>query len=135
MLPEDGPRTARDLGRANYSFCESTCPSHSHGPANALHQGMPVAMCCLPEGPTGVPLCPSAPLPLHPWWTSLLGQHVRHMDVTRLGVQLELQVLAYTAATHDPSHVHDLHHSSGQRRIINPLSRARAQTCILRDTS
>ena len=38
-------------------------------------------------------------------------------------------------ATQDLSRVCDLHHSSGQCQIINPLSRAKDQTCILMDTS
>ena len=37
-------------------------------------------------------------------------------------------------ATQDLSHVHDLHHSSQQRWILNPPSRARDQTRILMDT-
>ena len=55
------------------------------------------------------------------------------MEVPRLWVQLELQLLAYTIAiaTWDPSHVYDLQHSSGQRRILNPVSVARDQTCVL----
>ena len=46
-----------------------------------------------------------------------------------LGVKLELQLLAYTIATamSDPSCICDLHHSSGQHRILNPLSKARDQ--------
>ena len=40
-----------------------------------------------------------------------------------------LEVLA--TAMRDPSRVCNLHHSSGQRRILNPLSEARDQTCIL----
>ena len=35
----------------------------------------------------------------------------------------------------DPSRICDLHHSSWQLWIPNPLSKARDQTCILRDTS
>ena len=35
----------------------------------------------------------------------------------------------------DLSHVCDLHHSSRQRQILNPLSEARDQTRILMDTS
>ena len=37
---------------------------------------------------------------------------------------------AYATATamQDPSHVCDLHHSSQQRQIMNPLSEARDQT-------
>ena len=51
------------------------------------------------------------------------------MEVPRLGVQSELQSLAYTAtATRDPSCVFDLHHSSWQCRILNPLNEARDQT-------
>ena len=45
------------------------------------------------------------------------------MEVPRLGVQLELYLLAYTttAAMQDTSHVCDLHHSSQQCWILNPL--------------
>ena len=52
------------------------------------------------------------------------------MNVPSLGVQLELQLLAYTTATPtpDPSHVCYLHQSSWQHRILNPLSEARDQT-------
>ena len=42
-------------------------------------------------------------------------------QVPRLRVELELQLLAYTTATWDPSGVRDLHHSSRQCRILNPL--------------
>ena len=44
---------------------------------------------------------------------------------------------AYTTATAkpDPSHVCDLHHSSQQRRILDSLSEAKAQTRDLRVTS
>ena len=59
------------------------------------------------------------------------------MEGPRLGVELELQLPAYTTAaeTQDPSHVCDLPHSSWQRWFPNPLSRARDRTCILMDTS
>ena len=59
------------------------------------------------------------------------------MEVPRLGVKSELQLLAYTAATamSDPSCVFDLHHSSQQCQILNPLSEARDGTHILMDTS
>ena len=52
------------------------------------------------------------------------------MEVPRLGVELELQLLAYATATatQDPNHVCDLHHSSQQHRILNPLSEARDRT-------
>uniref|UniRef100_A0A8D1UMM7 Snurportin-1 n=1 Tax=Sus scrofa TaxID=9823 RepID=A0A8D1UMM7_PIG len=56
-----------------------------------------------------------------------LGPRPRHMEVPRLRVQWELQLPAYTTATAvpDPSHVFDLHHSSRQHQILNPLSEAR----------
>ena len=48
-------------------------------------------------------------------------------EVPRLGVQLELELPAYATATamRDPSHIHNLHHSSWQCKILNPLSEAR----------
>ena len=60
-----------------------------------------------------------------------------HMEVPRLGVKSEGQLLAYTtaSATPDPSHVCDLHHGSWQCWILNPLSEARDQTCIFKYTS
>ena len=56
-----------------------------------------------------------------------LGPHLWHIEVPRLGVQLELQLLAYATATAtpDPSRVCDLHHSSWQCWILNPVSKAR----------
>ena len=66
-----------------------------------------------------------------------LGPHPRHMEVPRLGVKLELQLPAYTTATAtwDLSHVCDLHHTSQQCQILNPLSEVRDQTHVLMDTS
>ena len=63
----------------------------------------------------------------------LLGPHLRHVEVPRLGVQSELRPLANATATarQDPSHLCDLHHSSWQSRILNSLSEARDQTHIL----
>ena len=45
-----------------------------------------------------------------------LGLYSGHMEVPRPGVESEFQLPAYTtaAAMLDPSHVCDLHHSSGQ---------------------
>jgi len=59
------------------------------------------------------------------------------MEVPRLGVKLEIRLPAYTTATAIPdlSHIFDLHHSSWQRLIPNPLSEARDRTCNLMDTS
>ena len=54
----------------------------------------------------------------------------------RLGVILELLLLAYTTATAtpDPSLVGNLRCSSQQCWILNPLSEARDQTRVLMDT-
>ena len=59
------------------------------------------------------------------------------MKVPRLGVESELQVLAYATATTtpDPSGICELHHSHGSTGSFNPLSEARDQTHILMDTS
>ena len=59
------------------------------------------------------------------------------MEVARLRVELELQLLAYTRvrAMRDPSLICNLHLSSWQRRILNPLSKARDQTQVLMDTT
>ena len=66
-----------------------------------------------------------------------LGVYPRHMEVSRLGVELELELPAYSTATamQDPSCVCNLHHSSWQRQILNPLSKPRDETCVLMDTS
>ena len=50
------------------------------------------------------------------------------MEVPRLRVELELQLLAYTTATPHPSRICNLHHRSWQHQILNPLSKARDQT-------
>ena len=67
----------------------------------------------------------------------VLGPHLWHMEVPRLGVKSEVQLLAYTISTAmlDLSHVCDPHYSSQQPRILNSLSEARDRTCVLMDTS
>ena len=60
------------------------------------------------------------------------------VEVPRLRVESELQLPAYTtaAATRDDAGcIGDLHHSSWQHCILNPLSKARDGTHILMDTS
>ena len=63
------------------------------------------------------------------------------MEVSRLEVELELQLPSAATATatatakQDQSLIFDLHHSSRQRWILNPLSTARDQTRILMSTS
>ena len=63
--------------------------------------------------------------------------HLWHMEVSRLGVESELQRPVYAAATAMPdmSCVCNPHHSSRQHWIPNPPSEARDQTHILMDTS
>ena len=66
-----------------------------------------------------------------------LKLHLWHMEVPRLGVELELQLQAYTRATstEDSSCLCNLHHSLWQYWILNPLSGASHWTHILKDTS
>ena len=54
----------------------------------------------------------------------LFRAHLQHMKVPRLGGELELQLMAFATvtATQDPSHICDLHCSSWQHQILNPLS-------------
>ena len=67
----------------------------------------------------------------------LLGLHPQPMEVPKLGVESELQPPACNTAMamHDLSHVGDLHHSSRQHWILNPLSKARDLACIRMDMS
>ena len=66
-----------------------------------------------------------------------LGLHLWNMEVPRVGVESELQLPAYATATAmwDPNRVCDLHHSSRQHWIFNPLSRGRDCPWVLLDTS
>ena len=65
--------------------------------------------------------------------------HPQYMEVPRLGVESELQLLpcatAIATATQDPSHVCDLHHRSRQHWILDPLREAGDRTHILIDPS
>ena len=65
-----------------------------------------------------------------------LGPHQQHMEVSRPGVKSELQLPVYTTdtATRDLSCICNLCLSLQQHQILNPLSEARNQTCILTDT-
>ena len=67
------------------------------------------------------------------FFSCFLGPHLQHMEVPRLGLELELQLLAYTTAPamQDLSLVCKLHHSSWQPWILNPLSEARGGTLVL----
>ena len=67
---------------------------------------------------------------LQSFFFCFLGLYPWHMEIPRLGVELELQLPAYTTATAMPdlSCICELHHSSQQCQILNPLSEARDQT-------
>ena len=60
-----------------------------------------------------------------------------HMEVPRLEVKSELQPPAYVTATamQNPSCICNLHYSSWQHQMLNPLSEARDQNHLLIDTS
>ena len=62
---------------------------------------------------------------------------LQHMEGPRLGVESELQLpaSATATATRDLSRVCNLHHSSRQHQVLNPLSEARDRTCVLVDSS
>ena len=66
-----------------------------------------------------------------------IGPYLQHMEVSRLGVESELELLAYATATAMPdlSHICDLHCNLRQCQILYPLSKTRDQTQILTDTS
>jgi len=66
---------------------------------------------------------PPLPPPFLFLWVCFSGSLPWHVEVPRLRVESELQLLAYTTATAmpDPSRVCNLHHSSRQHRILNPL--------------
>jgi len=57
------------------------------------------------------------------------------MEVFRLGVEMELQLLAYATTTvmQDPGHICNLHYHSWQCQIPDPQSKARDQTLNLMD--
>ena len=88
---------------------------------------------CLPSSSANCLLISSGFLFFPPF----LQLHLHHIEFPKLGVESALQLLAYAAATAmpDPSLISDLHHSSRQHWILNPLSKARDQTHILVDTS
>ena len=68
---------------------------------------------------------------------SFYGHMQWHMEGPRLRVELELQLQAYATAiaTPDLSCFCDLCCILHQCQILNPLSKAQDQTCILMDTS
>ena len=64
------------------------------------------------------------------WGTQARGQ----IGAAAAGLH-HCQSNATARAMPDLSHIYDLYHSSWQRQILNPLSKARHRTCVLMDTS
>ena len=68
-----------------------------------------------------------------------LGPLPRHLEVSRLRVESELQLPAFATATAtttpDLRRVCDLHHSSRQHGILNPLRETGDRTRVLMDAS
>ena len=95
---------------------------------------MKLPFVCLVNGPIKKPNPPY--LTRNIIFFGLLWPHLWHMAVPRLGVELELQLPAYTTATAtwDLNRICDLRHSSRKHWIPDPLSKARDGTCILTDT-
>ena len=122
---------------SNGQLFKSTKISKTKGPqrGEATWLFSPVAGKVL--GLQGIPLWFSFSFFLSFFFFVFLGLNPWHVEVPRLGVKSELQLLAYTTATamRDPSHVCDLHPSSRQHWILNPLSKARDGSCILVDPS
>ena len=58
------------------------------------------------------------------WWPRL-----------RVTSELQLRPIPHSHVTQDPSHISDLCQSLWQHWILNPLSKARAQTCIFMETT
>ena len=71
------------------------------------------------------------------FFSVFLGPCLWHMEVPRLEVESELQLPVYPTATEmpDPRRVCNLHQSSQQCWILDRLSKARDQTCVLMETS
>ena len=69
------------------------------------------------------------------FFSVFLGPNLKHIEVTRLAVESELQLLAYHTATamQDLSCACNLYHSSWQQHILDPMGKAMDQTGILID--
>ena len=98
-------------------------------PWEDLAYGCSILHCFAPEGRK------LSPYFWFVWFFVFLDLYLQHMEILRPGVELQLPAYTTAIATWDPSHVCDLHHSSWQCRILNPLSKARNWTCVLMDTS
>ena len=66
------------------------------------------------QDPKGYGHCPFYFISFYLFIFCFLRPNMKHMEVSRLEVKSELQLLAYTTAMQDPSCGCDLHHSSWQ---------------------
>ena len=95
------------------------------------------------SSPSGTPLhinwhlyiIPEISLPCFFFFFVFLGLCPWHMEIPRLGVESEMQLLSYATATQGLSHVCDLCQSVQQHQILHLLSKARDRSCILMDAS
>ena len=135
----------------SHHFCLQDTPPYTHTPTHThthTHtHTLTLALHLLPARVSQLPFSPFLPL-LVDWvwdWTllcsffsvSFLGSYLEHMEVPRLGVKSELQLLAYTTAiaTWDLRHICNLCHSFQQHQILNPRSMARDRISPLMDTN
>ena len=104
------PLPSCDLGQALLTATLNSSPLANHTPVLFRVALSPI--------PMGMTVQVSGEFLLF-FFFAFSGLPLRHMEVPRLGVESELQLLAYTTATAtwDPSHVCDLHHSSRQHQI------------------
>ena len=65
---------------------------------------------------------------------SFLGPQLWHVEIPRLGIELELQLLAFATDTEMWDRAASATYTTRQCCILNPLSKARNQTCIFMDT-
>ena len=79
------------------------------------------------------------PLSFPSFLSVFLGPHAVHMEVPRLGVELELQLLAYTTVTATAGYKPCLQPTpqltGNAGSLLNLLSEARGRTCVLMDAS
>ena len=136
-----GPPVAYEVRPGIRSNCTCSLHSGSCGNARSLTHcarlGIEPASQCSQDTANPTALQQELRCSLSLFFSFFLGPHPRHMEVPRLGVESDLQLPVYTTATamQDPSHICNLHHSSWQRWILNPLSTTRDRTHSLMDTS
>ena len=81
--------------------------------------GWGLSQCCHIFNAKYLTCCTTVGYP-HTLFFCFLGPHLQQIEVPRLGTELELQPLAYTAATAmpDPSSICDIHYSYSNARSL-----------------